>query len=272
MLIEEAHKLQTFLCRKIEVAQRHGSSTIFPNLHELHSKFLKDTSIFASVRKNVEMDSIEFLFLDAQCMSKVVGVGLHQALVTVTNDNDVKVEALSESDWESLLAFMFMEVQDSRSFELIGLKMPMMKEDKIKTMSLPSKDVAKQFGMGLKDLHGDHIITMNKGEENKMFFLVIWKVAEVYKALKEGDPHVMKRSSGVGSFTSAYGNPSCGSSQHGKEEGKSVQGQSLLKSSNSQKEGKNDEKDDERKPLGGDPPPLILNLQVDQKWVFINTQ
>jgi hypothetical protein len=30
---------------------------------------------FVGVRKNVEMDSIEFVFLDAQRMSKVVGVG-----------------------------------------------------------------------------------------------------------------------------------------------------------------------------------------------------
>jgi hypothetical protein len=78
MLTEEAHKLRTFLCQKIEMAQRHGSSTIFPNFHELHSKFLKDISIFAGVRENVEVDSIEFLFLDAECMSKVVGVGLHR--------------------------------------------------------------------------------------------------------------------------------------------------------------------------------------------------
>jgi hypothetical protein len=51
MLSKEAHKLQTFLCEKIEMAQRHGSSTIFPNFHELHSKFLEDTSIFAGARK-----------------------------------------------------------------------------------------------------------------------------------------------------------------------------------------------------------------------------
>jgi hypothetical protein len=98
-------------------------------------------------------------------------VGLHQALVTVTNDNDVKVEALSESAWESLLASMFMKVQDSGAFELIGFRMPKMEEDNIKTMSspLPSKDVAKQFGVGLKNVHGNHFVTRNKREEN-MFF------------------------------------------------------------------------------------------------------
>jgi hypothetical protein len=57
--------------------------------------------------------------LDAQCMSKVVGVGLHQALVIVTIDNDVKVEALSESASESLLASMFMEVQASGGLNLL---------------------------------------------------------------------------------------------------------------------------------------------------------
>jgi hypothetical protein len=107
-------------------------------------------------------------------MSKVVGVGLHQALVTVTNDNDVKVEALSKSAWESSLASMFM-VQDLGAFELIGFKMPKMGEDNIKSMSspLPSEDIAKQFGVGLKDFHGNHFVTMNKKEQNNIFFPVI---------------------------------------------------------------------------------------------------
>jgi hypothetical protein len=37
---------------------------------------LKYTLIFVGGRLNVEMDSIEYLFLDAQNMSKVVGMGL----------------------------------------------------------------------------------------------------------------------------------------------------------------------------------------------------
>jgi hypothetical protein len=258
MFTEEAHKLQTFLRQNIEMDQRHGGSTIFPNLHELHSKFLEDTSIFAGARKNVEMDSIEFLFLDAQCMSKVVGVGLHQALVTVTNDNDVKVEALSESAWESLLASMFMEVQDLGAFELIGFKMPKMEEDNIETMSLPSKDVAKQFGVGLNDFHGDHLVTMNKREQSNMLFPVIWKMAEEYKAFKQGDLHVTKRPSEGGSSTGASGvsgDSSSGSSQQGNEESRSEQPWSPWKPWTWWKPRKGDEKDDESKPPGGDPPP-----------------
>jgi len=253
MLTEEAHKLRTFLREEMKRAQRHEGPTNFPNLHELHSKFLEDTSIFVGARK-VEKDSIEFLFLDAQCMSKVVGVGLHQALVTVTNDNDVKVEALSESDWESL-ASVFMEVQDSGGFELIGFKMPNMEEDRIKTMSLPPKDVAKQFGVGLKDFHGNHFITMNKREQNNMFFPVIWEVAKEYEAFKQGDPHVTKRPTGVESSTGASGASSSQSSQQRKEEGKSVRSGSLWKPSTWSEYGKADEKDDEGKPPGGDPPP-----------------
>jgi hypothetical protein len=88
-----------------------------------------------------------------------------------------------------------------------------------------------------------------------MFFPVILKVAEVYKALKDGDPHVTKRASGVGSSTGASRDSLGGSSQQGKEEGESRQGWSLLKSSNLHKEGKGDEKEDKRKPPGGDPPP-----------------
>jgi hypothetical protein len=88
-----------------------------------------------------------------------------------------------------------------------------------------------------------------------MLFPIIWKVAEVYKAFKEGDPHVTKRPSGVGSSTCAAGASSSGSNQQGKEEGKSVQSWSLLKRPTWLKWGKGDEKDDEDKPPGGDPPP-----------------
>jgi hypothetical protein len=47
-------------------------------------------------------------------------------------------------------------------------------------------------------------------------------VAEVYKAFKEGDPHVTKRPSGVGPPIGVAGASSSGSNQQGKEEGKSV--------------------------------------------------
>jgi hypothetical protein len=133
MLVQEAYKLQAFLRQKFEMGQGHGGSIILPNLHELHSKFLEDTSTFIGARKNVKKDSIEFLFLDAQCMSKVVGVGLHQALVTVTNDNDVKVEAQSEENWEKFFESMVLKAQDLGAFELIGFKMPKMEKDNNKT-------------------------------------------------------------------------------------------------------------------------------------------
>ncbi|CAN5969002.1 unnamed protein product [Sphagnum jensenii] len=96
---------------------------------------------------------------------------------------------------------------------------------------------------------------MNKKEESNMLFPIIWKVAEVYKAFKEGDPHVTKRPTGVESSTGAAGASSSGSNQQGKEESKSVQSWSLLKPSTGREYGKGDEEDDENKPHGGDPPP-----------------
>jgi hypothetical protein len=54
-------------------------------------------------------------------MSKVVGVGLQHALVIVTYDNDVKVEHLSESTWESSLDSIFKDVENQGDFECIGL-------------------------------------------------------------------------------------------------------------------------------------------------------
>jgi len=80
-------------------------------------------------------------------------------------------------------------------------------------------------------------------------------VAKEYKAFKQGDPHVTKRPSGVESSTGASGASSSGSSQQGKEEGKSVRSGSLSKPSTWWEYGKGDEKDDEGKPPGGDPSP-----------------
>jgi hypothetical protein len=177
LLLGKAYKLQAYLHQNIGMAQSQGGSTIFPNLHELHSKFLKDKFVFATARENVEMVSIEFLFLDAQCMSKVVGVGLHQSLVTVTNANDVKVETLNESAWESSLASTFMKFPNLGAFELISFKMPKMEMDNFQSMSLSTEQVAKQFGVCLKNFHGDNFIMVNEKEQNNMFFPLIWKVA-----------------------------------------------------------------------------------------------
>jgi hypothetical protein len=134
-----------------------------------------------------------------------------------------------------------------------------MEKDNNTTMRLRrAEQVSKQFGVGLKDFKGDHIVTMNGKEESNMFFPVILKVAEVYKALKDGDPHVTKRASGVGSSTgasSASGASSSGNNQQGKEESTSQQTWSLWKPWTWLKWGKGDENDDEDKPPGGDPPP-----------------
>jgi hypothetical protein len=180
LLSQEVRMLRMLLHRKIHEAKNHGSSTTFPDLHELHSKFLDDTSMLLGARRDAEVESIQFLFLDAQCMSKVVGVGLQHALVTVTNDNDVKVEHLSESTWEILLDLMFKDVKDQGDFELIGFKLPKMKVKSIQTMRLPAKEV-KKFGGNLKDFHQDHIITR---EQSEMVFPLIWKVVELYRAFR----------------------------------------------------------------------------------------
>jgi hypothetical protein len=187
-----------------------------------------------------------------------VGVGLHQALVTVTNNNDVRVEAQSEENWEKFFNSMVQKPQDSRAFERIGFKMPKIQKDNNKTMRLqPAEEVSKQFGVGLKNFEGDDIVIMNRKEESNMFFPVILKVAEVYKALKDGDPHVTKRASGVGSSTgasSASGASLSGNNQQGKEKGKSLQSGSPSKPSTRREDGEDDAKDDEPPGEDSDPP------------------
>jgi hypothetical protein len=178
--------------------QRHGEAAA-TNLHEFHAEFVGD-SIFVAAREVVE--GVEFLFSDAQCMSRMVGVGLERA--KVTSGYEVEVMQFSENNWKRSWEKVFSQVKDSESSELVAVKMPKLQGDHVKSTSLTAEDFSRKFGVSLKDFPETHVITLNcKEEQSDQFFPLVWKVVDEYRNLKCGSTcATTKQTSGTGSTKS----------------------------------------------------------------------
>ncbi|CAK9193921.1 unnamed protein product [Sphagnum troendelagicum] len=196
----EEENLQKSLQHMLIGLQRHGEVAV-TNLHQFHADCMGD-SIFVATREVVE--GVEFLFSDAQCMSRVVGVGLERAKVLVTRGYEVGVMQLSESDWKISWEKVFSQVKDSESSELVAIKMPKLQGDHVKSMSLPAEDISRKFGVSLKDFPETHVITLSCTEEQSgQFFPLVWKIVDEYRNLKCGSTcATTKQTSGTGSTKS----------------------------------------------------------------------
>jgi hypothetical protein len=174
----EEENLQKSLQHMLIGLQRHGEAAA-TNLHQFHAECMGD-SIFVAAREVVQC--VEFLFSDAQCMSRMVAVGLERAKVLVTSGYEVEVMQLSENNWKRSWEEVFSQVKDSESFELVAIKMPKLHGDHVKSMSLPAEDISRKFGVSLKDFPKTHVITLNcKEEQSGQFFPVVWKVVDRYR-------------------------------------------------------------------------------------------
>ncbi|KAH8949237.1 hypothetical protein BDL97_10G021400 [Sphagnum fallax] len=196
----EEENLQKPLQHMLIGLQRHGEAAA-TNLHQFHAECMGD-SIFVAAREVVQ--GVEFLFSDAQCMSRMVGVGLERAKVLVTSGYEVEVMQLSESNSKRSWEKVFSQVKDSESFELVAIKMPKLQGDHVKSTSLPAEDISRKFGVSLKDFPETHVITLNcKEEQSGHFFPVVWNVVDEYRNLKCGSTcATTKQTSGTGSTKS----------------------------------------------------------------------
>ncbi len=196
----EEENLRNSLQHMLIGLQRHGEAAA-TNLHQFHAECMGDT-IFVAAREVVQ--GVEFLFSDAQCMSRMVGVGLERAKVLVTSGYEVGVIQLSKIDWKISWEKVFSQVKDSESSELVAIKMPKLQGEHIKSMSLPAEDISRKFGVGLKDIPETHVITLNcKEEQSGEFFPLVWKVVDEYRNLKCGSTcATTKQTSGTGSTKS----------------------------------------------------------------------
>jgi hypothetical protein len=196
----EEENLQKSLQHMLIGLQRHGEAAA-TNLHQFHAECMGD-SIFVAAREVVQ--GVEFLFSDAQCMSRMVGVGLERAKVLVTSGYEVGVMQLSENIWKRSWEKVFSQVKDSESSELVAIKMPKLQGDHVQSMSLPAEDISRKFGVSLKDFPETHVITLNcKEEQSGQFFPLVWKVVDEYRNLKcESTCATTKQTSGTGSTKS----------------------------------------------------------------------
>ncbi len=196
----EEENLQKSLQHMLIGLQRHGEAAA-TNLHQFHAECMGD-SIFVAAREVVQ--GVEFLFSDAQCMSRVVGVGLERAKVLVTRGYEVGVTQLSERAWETSWEKVFSQDKDSESSELFAIKMPKLQRDHVKSMSLPAEDISRKFGVSLKHFPQTHVTTQNYTEEQSgQFFPLVWKAVDEYRNLKSGSTcATTKQTSGTGSTKS----------------------------------------------------------------------
>ncbi len=163
----EEENLQKSLQHMLIGLQRRGEVAV-ANLQQVHAECMGD-SIFVAIREDVE--AVEFLFSDAQCMSGMVGVGLEKSKVLVRSGYEVEVMQLSENNWKRPWEKVFSQVKDSESFELVAIKMPKLQGDHVKSTSLPAEDILRKFGVSLKDFPETHVITRNCKEEQSGQFV-----------------------------------------------------------------------------------------------------
>ncbi|CAM6040804.1 unnamed protein product, partial [Sphagnum compactum] len=244
----EEENLQKSLQHMLIGLQRYGEAAA-TNLHQFHAECMGGF-IFVAAREVVQ--GVEFLFSDAQCMSRVVGVGLERAKVLVTRGYEVGVMQLSENNWKRSWEKVFSQVKDSESSELVAIKMPKLQGDHVKSTSLPAEDISREFGVSLKDFPETHVITLHCTEERSgQFFPLVWKVVDEYRNLKCGSTcATTKQTSGTGS-TKSPNTSSSGSIQQSTSGGGPNFSQSP---SSTRQEEKMDEDEDDDKSLPPEDP------------------
>ncbi len=136
----------------------------FPNgLHEILTKGRKG--------KFEGADSIEFLFEQAEDMSKVVGVGLHWSKVVVTKQFGVVVKHIGEHSWFDLWT------ETSFSPMRIPIRKP---PTKLSKCNLTAEESSKRFGVGLvgSRLENNHVYVEGNQNQTGEMFPFIFELAE----------------------------------------------------------------------------------------------
>lgn len=92
---------------------------------------------------------MEFLFVDANSMSKAIGVGLEHSKVVLTSSLDIEVIMLGKEDWE---AKWIEGLKLKGSFNLMSVKL--LELQKRATQLITVNEMAQRFGVGLIGSNG----------------------------------------------------------------------------------------------------------------------
>jgi hypothetical protein len=158
---------------------RHGSTMDVTRIQEVIDKPTslqngKSNSINIVGRKCDQ--GFEFLFPSAECMSKVVGVGLDWGQVLVTNFGDVKVFPMGQTAWQNVWENV------SKPYVLMDIELPSIKEKGHAPCTMTANDSSKRFGIGMCNPDGGVHMYVEDKKQEAIFYPIIWELVQ-YMAL-----------------------------------------------------------------------------------------
>ncbi|CAM6026421.1 unnamed protein product [Sphagnum balticum] len=121
------------------------------DLQEMQQLFLAQGpgEILIGGRFELSGGGMEFLFVDANSMSKAIGVGLEHSKVVLTSSLDIEVIMLGKEDWE---AKWIEGLKMKGSFNLMSVKL--LEVQKRATQLITVNEMAQRFGVGLIGSNG----------------------------------------------------------------------------------------------------------------------
>lgn len=158
---------------------RHGSTMDVTRIQEVVNKPTslqngKSNSINIVGRKSNE--GFEFLFPSAECMSKVVGVGLDYGQVLVTKLGDVKVFQMGQKAWQDVWENV------SKPYVFMDFELPSIKEKGYAPCTMTANDSSKRFGIGMCNPNGGIHMYVEDKKQEAIFYPTIWELVQ-YMAL-----------------------------------------------------------------------------------------
>ncbi|KAH8973309.1 hypothetical protein BDL97_01G039300 [Sphagnum fallax] len=155
---------------------------------------MKNDSIFTMGRKGKfeGADSIEFLFKQAEDMSKVVGVGLQWSKVVVTKQFGVVVQHIGEHFWSDLWK--------ETSFSPMRIPIPK-PPTKLSMFNLTPETSSKRFGVGLvgSKLENNRVYVEDNQNQTGEMFPFIFELAEKMGLSKNAKDSNFQHPSGISS-------------------------------------------------------------------------
>jgi hypothetical protein len=157
-------------------------------------------------RQNKRADAYEFFFQSAECMSKVVGVGLEWAKVVVcTEFGSVKVLSINESAWEDSWH------QGEEDVVVLSIDLANIKKEGCNIYNLTAEEASKKFGVGVHPQgpnynHGGvNAFFVEEKRKDVAFYPLVWELAHYMAWNCKQHAGSESRNSGARSLWSFWG-------------------------------------------------------------------
>jgi len=151
---------------------------VIMNAQQLPDSQNGGNSIKVVGRQNKTIDAYEFFFQSAECMSKVVGVGLEWAKVVVCMEfGSVKVLSINESAWED----SWHQVEED--VVVLSIDLANIRKERCNIYNLTAEEASKKFGVGVHPQGPDYnhgginAFFVEEKRKDVAFYPLIWELA-----------------------------------------------------------------------------------------------